>query len=410
MKAISLTGAALLALTTAPALAQDAATAASAPTRVADASRRPPYRRRDARRHRRHRAEAHRAAAGRAGRGLGHLGRRARAPRARSTSKARSISCRRSTSANRAPTINQSLFLRGVGTSTFSIAGEPSISTVVDGVVYSRAGEAFSDLIDIDRIEVLRGPQGTLFGKNASAGVINIVTKRPGDDSAASSRAAISSATATNTASAARSTCRWRDNVSSRVTGFYGNYDGNIRNIANGNARQRLRALRRARHDRRDDPTPDLTLTLIGDYRKSDDDCCAEVIGTAPTNVTAGALRRPRAATRPRDDQPEPGHRTDREELGLLGCRPTGRSARRRSPPSAPTATTTTPRSATATSCRAYVGFNQLHDFGPQTEHVHPGTAADLARRTSSSPMCSAPIIRAPRPSAPSRATTSSAR
>ena len=53
-------------------------------------------------------------------------------------------------------TINQSLFLRGVGTSTFSIAGEPSISTVVDGVVYSRAGEAFSDLVDIDRLEVLR--------------------------------------------------------------------------------------------------------------------------------------------------------------------------------------------------------------------------------------------------------------
>uniref|UniRef100_UPI00258CE096 TonB-dependent receptor plug domain-containing protein n=1 Tax=uncultured Sphingomonas sp. TaxID=158754 RepID=UPI00258CE096 len=78
--------------------------------------------------------------------------------------------------------INQSLFLRGVGTSTFSIAGEPSISTVVDGVVYSRAGEAFSDLIDIDRMEVLRGPQGTLFGKNTSAGVINIVTKRPGKD------------------------------------------------------------------------------------------------------------------------------------------------------------------------------------------------------------------------------------
>ena len=42
-------------------------------------------------------------------------------------------------------TLNQSLFLRGVGTSTFSIAGEPSISTVVDGVVYSRAGEAFGD-------------------------------------------------------------------------------------------------------------------------------------------------------------------------------------------------------------------------------------------------------------------------
>lgn len=62
-------------------------------------------------------------------------------------------------------TLNQSLFLRGVGTATFSIAGEPSVSTVVDGVVYSRSGEAFSELVDIDQLEVLRGPQGTLFGK-----------------------------------------------------------------------------------------------------------------------------------------------------------------------------------------------------------------------------------------------------
>ena len=52
-------------------------------------------------------------------------------------------------------------------------------STVVDGVVFARAGEAFSDLVDIDRIEVLRGPQGTLFGKNASAGVINITSQMP---------------------------------------------------------------------------------------------------------------------------------------------------------------------------------------------------------------------------------------
>ena len=46
-------------------------------------------------------------------------------------------------------TINQSLFLRGVGTATFSIAGEPSVSPVVDGVVFARSGEAFQDLVDI---------------------------------------------------------------------------------------------------------------------------------------------------------------------------------------------------------------------------------------------------------------------
>lgn len=75
--------------------------------------------------------------------------------------------------------LNQALFLRGVGTINFSIAAEPSVAAVLDGVVLSRAGEGFTDLFDVERIEVLRGPQGTLFGKNASAGVVSIVTKRP---------------------------------------------------------------------------------------------------------------------------------------------------------------------------------------------------------------------------------------
>ena len=76
-------------------------------------------------------------------------------------------------------TLNQALFLRGVGTINFSIAAEPSVAAVLDGVVLSRAGEGFTDLFDVERIEVLRGPQGTLFGKNASAGVINITTQMP---------------------------------------------------------------------------------------------------------------------------------------------------------------------------------------------------------------------------------------
>ena len=65
--------------------------------------------------------------------------------------------------------------IRGVGTETFSIGVEPSVSTIVDGVVYTRVGSVFDGLTDLERVEVLNGPQGTLQGKNASAGAVVIV-------------------------------------------------------------------------------------------------------------------------------------------------------------------------------------------------------------------------------------------
>ena len=75
---------------------------------------------------------------------------------------------------------NFGFFVRGIGTSTFAAETiEGSTGYVLDGVVLGQSGSALADLPDIQRLEVLRGPQGTLFGKNASAGVINIVTKRP---------------------------------------------------------------------------------------------------------------------------------------------------------------------------------------------------------------------------------------
>ncbi|MBO6767746.1 MAG: TonB-dependent receptor [Erythrobacter sp.] len=79
---------------------------------------------------------------------------------------------------------NQSSFatsysIRGFGTDGNNIGLEPSVAMFVDGVYRSRAVSQISDLPDIQRVEVLRGPQSTLFGKNASAGVISIVTKEP---------------------------------------------------------------------------------------------------------------------------------------------------------------------------------------------------------------------------------------
>ena len=77
---------------------------------------------------------------------------------------------------------DRTVFIRGIGTITTSPGVEPSVSTVLDGVVLTRPGQSTLDLGEVERIEVLRGPQGTLFGKNASAGVVNIVTRNPTDE------------------------------------------------------------------------------------------------------------------------------------------------------------------------------------------------------------------------------------
>ncbi len=261
--------------------------------------------------------------------------------------------------------LNQSLFLRGVGTSTFSIAGEPSVSTVVDGVVYSRAAEAFSDLVDLDRIEVLRGPQGTLFGKNASAGVVNIVTKRPGNEFGGSAEAGYYFNNGTEYRARAAIDLPFSESVRSRFTGFYSDYDGNIQNLTTGNRvngykRYGVRGMVVA------DASPDVTFTLIGDWRRSRDNCCAEVIATPATGPSAGILPTPRG-DKTREVRQDLVTRTNETSWGI--------SLQADAQLGTQTITSITAyRDYKNEEIRdgdflpqAYVGLNQLHDFGPQT-------------------------------------------
>src|SRR5579863_5925015 len=76
---------------------------------------------------------------------------------------------------------NSAIIVRGVGTFAYSIAAEPSVLVVIDDVAVGYQAQAFTDLVDIDRVEVLNGPQSTLFGKSASAGLVNVTTKAPTD-------------------------------------------------------------------------------------------------------------------------------------------------------------------------------------------------------------------------------------
>ena len=79
----------------------------------------------------------------------------------------------------RTTSTQSTFFIRGFGNGDYNQGIEPSVAVFIDGIYRSKMQSQISDLPIIERIEVLRGPQSTLFGKNATAGVINVVTKKP---------------------------------------------------------------------------------------------------------------------------------------------------------------------------------------------------------------------------------------
>ncbi|GGE92151.1 TonB-dependent receptor [Sphingomonas prati] len=269
--------------------------------------------------------------------------------------------------------LNQSLFLRGVGTTTFSIAGEPSVSTVVDGVVFARSGEAFGDLVDIERLEVLRGPQGTLFGKNASAGVVNIVSVQPTRDFGGYVDGGFFTGGNERRVRGALN-IPVSDNLLTRFTGFYGKYDGNIRNQATGGGRVNGYEHYGGRAQIKWTPSDSTTIALIGDYHHNNDNCCAEVIGTGALNAAGEAISSPVFSVLPTPQGDET--RTVNQDL-VTRTKEEGYGVSLQLDTELGTQTVTSItayRDYRNTEIRdgdflprAYAGFNQLHDVGPQT-------------------------------------------
>lgn len=173
-------------------------------------------------------------------------------------------------------TRNSALTVRGIGTISFSTAAEPSVASVIDGVVLGRSGQAFSQLYDIEQIEVLRGPQGTLFGKNASAGVVNITTRRPSRE-----YGGMFETTAFHD-DEYRARFRYEGAIGERaaasITGLYSKFDGNLFNVhtnqeVNGSETAGFRLMIDA------EASPDTNILAIFEYLDSDDDCCADIEG-----------------------------------------------------------------------------------------------------------------------------------
>jgi iron complex outermembrane receptor protein len=186
---------------------------------------------------------------------------------------------------------NSAIVMRGVGTITFSVAAEPSVSTVVDGVVLSRSGQAFMDLVDIERLEVLRGPQGTLFGKNASAGLVNIVSRGGSDTFEGEARADYFDDDELRLRASIAGPLA--ENLSARVTGFYGTYDGNITNINGGRNEQVNGYEHYGVRGILDYSGSGADLRFIADYFRANDDCCADVTGVSRGAVLDAELGLP---------------------------------------------------------------------------------------------------------------------
>ena len=74
------------------------------------------------------------------------------------------------------------VFIRGIGINDFALTTDPDVGLYIDGVYFSRSVGGVMDVLDVERIEVLRGPQGTLFGRNTIGGALNITSRKPGEE------------------------------------------------------------------------------------------------------------------------------------------------------------------------------------------------------------------------------------
>ena len=172
--------------------------------------------------------------------------------------------------------------IRGFGTDGNNIGLEPSVAMFVDGVYRSRAISQISDLPDIQRVEVLRGPQSTLFGKNASAGVISIVTKEPSFEFGGSVEASYGNYDAMVFKGYA--TGPVSDSIAVSLGAGYNRRDGYLTNgITGADVNDRNRWFARGQILFSNDGP--FKLRLIGDYDEIDEVCCG-VVNVQPSAAT----------------------------------------------------------------------------------------------------------------------------
>lgn len=185
------------------------------------------------------------------------------------------------------------LRVRGVGTTSNNIGFESAVGIFIDGAYQSRPGVALTEFVDIERVEVLRGPQGTLFGRNTSAGALNIVTRRADVNEFAGFVNASYGNFDEISVQGALNAPIIEDTLALRVTGAYRERDGFI-TLVDGDGtpfddtNDVDQYLVRAQLGW--DTESGLSGRLIADYSKNTSSCCSPIELFQTPLVTAGAF------------------------------------------------------------------------------------------------------------------------
>jgi outer membrane receptor protein involved in Fe transport len=185
---------------------------------------------------------------------------------------------------------NGSARIRGIGTVGDNPGLESSVAVFIDGVYRSRSGIGLNELGEIERVEVLRGPQGTLFGRNASAGLIHVISKKPSFQFGANAEATYGNYN------------YWRlsggitgpisDQLAVRLDGVYSKRDGFYHDVVNNkdvNNRDRYFV----RGQLLWEPSDATSVRLIGDYSRKGEECCAAVYLDRAASPAIGGLNDP---------------------------------------------------------------------------------------------------------------------
>ncbi len=176
---------------------------------------------------------------------------------------------------------NFSINMRGIGTFSNGIAVESDVAVVIDDVPVGFQAAAFKDLIDVERVEVLRGPQSTLFGKSAIAGVLNIATAAPTREFSGKGMLLVTDDGEKRIGFTASGPIK--DDLLLRVTVAKSDYDGNVKNLTTGknvNGSAGFTATAKLVWT----PTENLTFSIAPRYNHNVSTCCTSPI----TELTPG--------------------------------------------------------------------------------------------------------------------------